>query len=205
MNTAIELNKDINFLYFLKKIPELSILRKIVENNIVHNNENVFDHTHKVLENTELLTRRFQIKGRKKFLLLLSAVLHDYGKKETLVTKDDNTTSCPGHEIVSEKLIRENMFLDRFILSEEEKLWILTFIGNHNKIHETLDKDDLFFETSIEKLRLEFPNMILEYLLFGMADLQNSDFKNYDEAGYNRRIKLLENKLINEIERLRLN
>lgn len=85
--------------------------------------------------------------------------------------------------------------MERFNLSVEDKIWVLKFIKNHVKIHKSLDKDNQYFEASIKELKLGFPDMFVEYLIFGVADIKDSYFKEFNNKEYLRRINLLENEI----------
>ncbi len=186
-------DNSIDFEYFINLIPEVTVLKTIIENNAAHKNESVYDHTRVVFENAKLLVKKYGFSNINKniFLLYLSIILHDLGKKDTII-RSNNITTCDGHEDRSEKIIKSSDILERFNLSTEDKIWILKFIKNHVKIHKTLDKDDQYFESSIKDLKSEFPDMFVEYLIFGVADIKDSYFKEFNSKEYTRRIDLLE-------------
>lgn len=193
--TKSKIGKDDTFLFFIKIMPELLTLKNVIENNTAHD-ESVYDHTRNVLNIAELLctAHKTLLSENKKFIFLLSIMLHDYGKKDTIVMSGDMTT-CNEHESVSEDIVKKNKILKRFKLSEKDELWILKFIRNHALVHKTLDGDDLFFKKSINKLKSEYPDMFVENLIFGIADIKNSCFAEHNKREYDRRIKLLKGEI----------
>jgi len=190
---------NLQFDYFLKKIPEINILKNYTENNVVHNNEDVLSHTKKVFKNViEILNRKdVNIENEKKFRFILAIFLHDYGKKDTFITEEGKTTSCKDHENVSvDNIIKEN-FLSRFDIIDYNKKWILYFIKNHAEIHKVFTEDDPETNININNFKLEHSGDFVENLIFGIADLKDSYFKISNQKEYERRIKILEGELKN--------
>jgi putative nucleotidyltransferase with HDIG domain len=163
---------------FEKLIPEFYELEKVIENNLWHNNDSVYDHTLTVLEKLGALLKNVKdkisnhlnrkiTKYTRKDLLFLAALFHDVGKKETFV-KENNKTSCPNHEKVSAKKAKE--ILSRFDLSEEEKKLVIQIIKYHNAIHLILRSDNNKFDKVFNKTRKKYSNIFWEVILLGMAD-----------------------------------
>lgn len=126
------LDKFINEEYF-DTLPELYDLKEVIEYNIWHENESVFDHSLEVIYKfKEILSKLndslLNYLGEKvtyysrKDILFLSILLHDIAKKDTFKINDEGITSCPNHEL--EGAIKSENILDRFDLSSKEKIWL---------------------------------------------------------------------------------
>jgi len=188
---------DLQFEYFLKKIPEIKKLEDYIENNIVHKNEDVFLHTKTVFKNVIDILEKHNIKidNKKKLGLLLATFLHDYGKKETLSVKADGTTSCRGHEEASVECVVKEAFLDRFNLDDNDKKWILNFIKNHAEIHNVFVKEDHITNKNLNDFKNKYTEDYIQNLIFGVSDLKDSYFEVFNKEEYDRRINILESEL----------
>lgn len=192
---------ELQFEYFLKKVPEIKDLENYIENNIVHKNEDVLTHTKNVFNNTIKILKENDIKigGKKKFIFLLAVFLHDYGKKYTLLIQDHGLTTSDGHEDSSEQNIIKENFLERFELSEVDKGWILNFIKKHTEIHNIFGKEDYITKNNLCEFKVKHKEDYLENLIFGISDLKDTQFKNSNKYEYDKRINLFENELKHSI------
>jgi len=185
-----------SFDYFLRKIPEFISLEEYIENNIVHKQSSVFDHTKKVFLNTQniLEAKNIPLSERQEFRLRLAVFLHDFGKKNTLKI-NGNTTSCKGHEISSVEDIIGGKFLDRFTLEEEDKKWVLSFIEKHSEMHCLFDYEDKLLNKKFKSYKKHNVDSYLENLIFSISDIKDTYFKENNNTEYNRRINFLDKKI----------
>jgi hypothetical protein len=189
------------FDYFLSIIPEALSLKECVENNIVHKDCSVLDHTKMVFLNMMDIVpdeASFLEKG-KLFRLKLAIFLHDFGKLHTLSINDDGSTTCAGHEVVSYNKVLENNFLDRFSITEEGKVWILNFIKKHADLHILFDESDNVLRDAFLSFKKDNPGSYMETLIFSIADLKGTHFKEHNKEEYDRRINFLEKLLSEEL------
>jgi len=167
----------------LKQIlPELYELNSVVENNPWHDHDSVFSHTLKVLKQLEKLLKHadkkvsgylsLKIDGNtRRQILFLATAFHDIAKPETFEEKD-GVTNCPYHEEVGVKKV--GPILDRFDLSEKEKINIKKIIKYHGQIHGilSLEKDQL--EIQLNEFRKKCTDIFIEQILLAMADTAGS-------------------------------
>ena len=122
---------------FFTELPEIYELCGVIENNYWHNNETTFDHTLKVLTNykkfLEKVDSKMAIFFNKKIdrlpikdLIFASILLHDLGKKETIVNYEDGSSFFPLHEEAS--IVKSKKILDKLDFSWSEKRYILNII-----------------------------------------------------------------------------
>lgn len=191
---------DLQFEYFLKKIPEMRDLEKYVENNNVHKNENVLEHTKKVFTNVLqiIIDYDFRLSPEQKFRMLLAVFLHDYGKKDALHKENDGTTSCKNHEYMSVQNIEKESLLSRFDIKNEDKIWILDFIKNHAEMHNMFVDDNDITMKNHDKFKNDH-NDHLENLIFSIADIKETYFKTFNKKEYDRRMNILNEKLQHKI------
>jgi len=192
-------NKD-----FKDFIPELYELEKIIENNPWHNNDKVLDHTISVLVELEQVFRKLDDRTKtyldkkinaysRKKLLFLATLFHDIGKKETH-KKENDIVKCPGHEEAG--ALKLETILTRFDLSETEKKFIIEIVRNHGIIHEILNYPEENPEKKIEEFKEEHPNVFLEIILLGIADMIGSQLKDNNPDEFKFRTDSL-NKILN--------
>jgi len=188
---------SLQFEYFSKKIPEISVLKNYVENNSVHKNEDVLTHTKNVFKNTVKIINRYNLKidDKDKFIILLATFLHDYGKKETLITNEDGTTSCPDHEKVSADCIIKENLLERFNLTDDDKKRVLSFIRDHAEIHKIFAGGDSDTRENLEDFKIKYTLDYILHLIFGIADLKDSYFQFVNKSEYDHRIEFLNDEL----------
>jgi len=131
-------------------LPEIYSLMKYREVNMWHHGETTFEHVKNVLVNIESLLsfnfiKEIELKDRilhymesptdekslysRKEIFLLGTILHDIGKKDTYIKKDDNTTGFPNHEKVGKKSAKE--ILKRLKLVQSDIKLILDLIEFH--------------------------------------------------------------------------
>jgi len=181
---------------FERVIPELFELENVIQNNPWHDNEPVFNHT--ILVATELnsllktvsnkikeyLNQKIKNYSRKE-LLILAAVFHDIGKKETL--KD---AIFLGHE----KMGAEKIFniISRFDLAEKEREFVIKLVGNHGFIHDILNYPADKPEEKWQKFREENPDISLEVVLLTKADTLVSHLKNSKPKEFAFRISFID-------------
>ena len=94
----------------LKTVPRIGLLKNIIENDSVHKNDSVYNHTLNVARNvintagSSRLFSEFFSRKIKNFSILdlvtAAALFHDIGKVSTFRVSD-GITSCEGHEEVS--------------------------------------------------------------------------------------------------------
>jgi hypothetical protein len=161
----------------------------------------VLDHTKMVFLNMMDIVpdeASFLEKG-KLFRLKLAIFLHDFGKLHTLSINDDGSTTCAGHEVVSYNKVLENNFLDRFSITEEGKVWILNFIKKHADLHILFDESDNVLRDAFLSFKKDNPGSYMETLIFSIADLKGTHFKEHNKEEYDRRINFLEKLLSEEL------
>ena len=100
----------------IENIPEFAILKTCEQNPKWHSEGNAWEHTKKVCEQAERISRYYNIYDSK--VLMGAALFHDIGKGVTTEFKKGNWHSY-GHEIQSE-IITRNLLFDEDILLREE-------------------------------------------------------------------------------------
>lgn len=194
--------------FYLRIIPEYYKLRDFTENNSWHNKQNVFDHCISVFENMERLFnyKIFTETEKSKFdkylqtkvgnvsrkeILILSVLLHDISKSETLIKCEDGTTKCPGHEIASAGMV--SLFSKRFGINHISENHIKNIVGYHGFISDILglmisknDKNKYFdiFTKTVGDVALELT--ILMY-----ADDMGSDLSKNNHKLFETRMELI--------------
>ncbi|MBI4993691.1 HD domain-containing protein [Candidatus Wolfebacteria bacterium] len=190
---------------FINALPELYELKNVIENNLWHNNDSVFDHTIAVLEKLEMLFKKTndninsylnQIvnKNTKKQLLFLGTVLHDIAKKETIINKNSITT-CPRHE--QKGAVKAQKILRRFNLSQKEIHYITNLIKHHGLIHCLLDDvNNQNFQAQFNNfMKKFFKNIYPELMLLGLADTAVNYLKITNPKEFQLRIKFYQREL----------
>ena len=173
-------------------LPELSALENVYENNAWHKNQSVLDHTVKVYEsletilNTNILFKNCnsQISAylsenigniTRKNILKIAAILHDIGKKDTLVETSPHFTSCPGHEQVGANMVKD--FELRFALERKAADYVRRIVEFHGiilnfvNLIEMNNSRDMYFKIFQDVVGdIEIELIILKY-----ADILGSD------------------------------
>ncbi len=189
-----------------KELPELFELKKFVENdNYWHNNDSVFDHTLRVLEEFEKLLKVVNNKINlylnqeidnytRKDLLFLGALFHDIGKSESFV-KSGDFTLCPKHEEIGSEKVKP--ILDRFDLSDREKNIVIKIIKYHGKLSDIAKPKSDNLEEKYEKFKSKYNNILVELILLTITDTLGSQLKDNRPEEFNFRInfykKIIEN------------
>lgn len=180
-----------------KLLPEVYEMKDVVENNEWHNNEDIFSHILKVLNNFETFLRknrnnkiRTYMNKRVDFakikdLIFFSILLHDMGKKWT-VQKKKNIINFPGHEIISAK--KSKKILNRFFLSDREKNIILCMIKNHTALHIIVDPENKNLGKDFKKFYKKKELDMIGFVLLVMMDTLNSYLKKTKPEQYNFRV-----------------
>ena len=113
---------------FQNDLPEFYDLKSSIENNSWHTKDATFPHTLAVLESFESIRSKLTNNNINSYLskkvcqhtrgqlLFLAIVFYDIAKPDTIIIRDDGTTSCPDHE--EKCAIKIGTILDRFDLSE---------------------------------------------------------------------------------------
>lgn len=174
----------------IKESEEYVRLGNVNENNVVHDNESVTDHTKQVVGRVHELARELtqeSLKAREYFkskiggyarldLLVLSSWLHDIGKAETIVEDENGITSCPGHEKQGVKIAKK---LLKGKLNNDARGYVFQVIKLHSGF--SLRFMDYLMSLSKNKLKeaLMSINFVPEISLFMIAD--NESAKVFDE------------------------
>jgi len=108
------------------QLPEFYRLKKVIEINIVHDNQTVFNHTIAVLKNLNRIVNdkkaslylKQTIDGKtKRQLLFVAGVFHDIGKNKSCVLVGGKT-DCPEHEYLSYIALKKTLRFLRGFQSE---------------------------------------------------------------------------------------
>lgn len=192
--------KQLNYEQILEHFPDLATLQYVIENNICHSRESALAHTMRVflsckqilnslpVESKDYVGKQF-IVNKREDLILLASLFHDIGKPETLVFSK-GITSCPGHEAKSADRFVE-IFRDKII--KEELMYIKKIIENHCLIQSILD-DPKSFEKNFLLLKSKHSDLVLEYLIIGLADIYGCH-QNLLNRSFHYRISLLSEKI----------
>ncbi|MEI7792178.1 MAG: NUDIX domain-containing protein [Candidatus Berkelbacteria bacterium] len=172
---------DINFVEIRENppyIPEFVKNIPIIENSTWHDKESVFEHTLNVIEALNMLKDSIKASAKTVLstkidkysrgeLLMLSALLHDVAKKDT-ITPDGEDTLCTNHE--EKGAIAAQAILARLDLSEDEKNIVTETIANHNEIH-LLTGGDFVDPLQHAEFKEKYKNVYLELVMLGGADV----------------------------------
>ena len=170
----------------LTELPEIYELRGVIENNCWHNHETTFDHTLKVLTNykkfLEKTNSKIAIYLNKKIdrlpvkdLIFASILLHDLGKKETIVNYKDGSSFFPLHEKIS--AVKSKKILDKLDFSWSEKRYILNIIKNHSYLHSIVDEENKELSDQFNKLIVKKSVFIFGLVVMVMMDITDSYLK----------------------------
>ncbi|HCC84829.1 MAG TPA: hypothetical protein DEP87_04055 [Candidatus Pacebacteria bacterium] len=192
-------------------LPELTSLQTVVENNLGHDHQSVFDHTVAVMRALEVnlpgefLSATNQLKFQNYFqqkitqhsradLMRLAVLVHDLTKGETLVTQSDGVTSCPAHEILAAARVVE--FQDRFELDQTEVEWTQQVVRLHGGPHGLLELGLAKPNQQAEILHqfvIGVDHQAIELLLMVLADLQGADFAKIAPTEFSAKTNLCQN------------
>ncbi|HRZ34058.1 MAG TPA: HD domain-containing protein [Candidatus Moranbacteria bacterium] len=185
-----------------KELSDFYELKKIIENNSWHNNESTFKHVIAVLMELEkffknnknnkigeYLNKKINNYCRKD-LLFLATVLHDLGKKETIIINGD-ISSFPKHEKISVK--KTKIILKKFILSQKEKDIICGIINKHSDLHVIVNENNKNLKKQFDKLIELSKLFLIELIIMVMADTATSYLKRTNREEYDFRINFYKN------------
>ena len=185
-------------------LPEFYELKKVIENNPWHNNESTFTHTLAVLnelqkffknnKNAKLklyLNKKIDAYRRKE-LLFLAIVLHDLGKKETIITKG-KISSFPNHEKISVRKARK--ILRNFNLTGKEKDIVLGIIKDHSHIHDIVRPENFTLAKQFNEIKKISKNYFIELIIMVMADTTAGFLKTTNPSEYKFRVDFYQNEL----------
>lgn len=185
---------------FERDLPEFYDLKSSIENSSWHTYDATFTHTLAVLESFESIRSKLTNNNINSYLskkvgqhtrgqlLFLAIVFHDIAKPDTIIIRDDGTTSCPGHE--EKGAVKVGPILDRFDLSENEKEVVQAIIRNHYIMHEVFGFSDQEFDQHLADAQKRFPDIYLELILLAMADTAGSQLHINNPTEYSRRMNL---------------
>jgi UTP:GlnB (protein PII) uridylyltransferase len=187
--------------YFINDLPELYELKNVIENNLWHVNDSVFNHTINVLQNMESLLNKTNEKIKnylnekiekysRRDLLFLATIFHDIGKKETFVKEGDITSTYKHPEIGYSKTKK---ILEMFDLSQNEKNIVLDIIENHGVVSDIVNFENDNLEEDIKSFNNDYKSIFIELILFIMADTSGSKLKNKNPLEYKFRMDFYKN------------
>jgi len=164
-------------------LPEIYTLKNVIENNIAHVNQDVFDHTVKVCASLEQLLAEtknqkilnyFQEKiGQysKSDLLKIVALFHDIAKSKTIIINKDGSTMCPEHEKIGSLMVRD--FINRFALDIVSEERVVKILNSHGLLHELLAQqinvED--YNKLLNKLKNSVPEFYIDIIYLTSADM----------------------------------
>ena len=183
---------------FEKVVPELYELEEIIENNLWHNNDPVFNHVISVLTELNKLFEEVNDKIKaylaekiknysRKDLLFIAAIFHDISKKETL-KGNNKITECIEHEKMGAEKLRS--ILLRLDLTEEEKERVIKIVRNHGFIHYNFG-----YLEKWEEFKIRNTDIFLDIALLAKTDILGSQLKQNDPKEFKLRIDFV-NKII---------
>lgn len=166
-------------------LPELYLLKDIVENDDTHLNDSVYSHTLRVshilvwiLENCRLGLRAYfneKLIGRtRKELLETAALLHDIGKPDCFQIVGART-KCPGHEEYGATLVPE--ILDRFDFPEKEILFIYETILHHGEIYSLFSPEGRLLDEKLDIFQQHYPDYYKGQFVLLLSDIMGSQLR----------------------------
>lgn len=191
-------NKFLNADQIIELLQNRYHTQDFIENSAWHFQENIKDHTEKVLSqlkdiissNTSL-TNYFSknILGMSKYdLLQIAVAFHDIGKVKSMIIGKNGQTSCAGHEDVSAEMTHSIMTELKY--QHTEIKYVTSIVSNHGIINEILgssgDKEkelQVFLENNAD--------IKTELVIHTLADTKNSYLKTTFPEDYASRIKSL--------------
>ena len=182
-------------------VPHFEILKNVIENDTVHNNDSVYSHTLSVAENIisivsdspqfEKYFGRIVADNSVLDLLVTAALFHDTGKA-AVYTVNEGATSCEGHEEVSYQIISD--FFKNVEGDKSEKELVKEIVGKHAAFYPYLNEENRSIVSDFNLLR---KNLALypELLLFCAADIRGSQLKENDIKKYSFQYSFVISKL----------
>ena len=160
----------------IDKIPLFQSLKECKQNPKWHGEGDAYAHTRLVCQEAQNLvnsSERYKFRYKKRILLLMSALFHDIGKTTTTKIGKDNNWHSYGHELESERIIREVLEINKNSLLDE----ICQLVRHHMEPLEIF-KSKTFYEKLID-LSNSVPS--LELLIdLKMCDVLGSHQENED-------------------------
>jgi hypothetical protein len=197
-----------------KVLPEYYLLKSVRENSIWHDNQAVFDHVVAVFAHLEQILKldflnknsaqkiqRYLAKtvGKKtrRDLLIVSALLHDIAKTDTVITDKSGKADAPGHEMIGGILVRN--FSSRFGLDKKDECYVEKIVHYHGFISDisTLIIAKGNFAKYFGLLKQTVGDIYIELALLKYADNLGSDLAKFDPKGAQKRLAILK-KFLNE-------
>lgn len=118
--------------------PELNDMFACEQNNRWHI-EDVGHHALSVMENVSVFSNTMHITDEKtKEILLWAALLHDAGKVEAKIVKENGEDGFYGHSAISEKIAKD--ICERLHFSNSDKDRIVDLVANHDNLSDKLTK-----------------------------------------------------------------
>ena len=129
-----------------------------------------------------------------KDLILVSILLHDLGKKETIINYEDGSSFFPLHERVS--VIKSKKILDKLNCSWPEKRYIINIIKNHSYLHSIVDEDNKKLSDQFNQLIVKKSSVfVFGLIVMVMMDITDSYLKQTMPQKYNFSIDFYNQKL----------
>ena len=164
-------------------VPHFKLLKNVIENDSVHNNDSVYNHTLSVAENVlyiaginKLFADYFSrlVKNRTVLQLVTAAALfHDIGKVSTF-TVSEGITSCDGHEEVSYNLV--SGYFQNVEGDSGEKEVIKEIVRQHAVFYPYIETENKNIEDDFNRLENEL-ELYAELLLFCISDIRGSQLE----------------------------
>ncbi len=185
-------SKNINKGNFRDIFPEFYLLSGTIENDLWHQNQNVYEHTVRVIFNLErlldldFLPNKARVKLKiylneridhhlRKDLILISTFLHDMAKKDTRVIDASGKTSCPAHEVIGGTKVSN--FSKRFELTHNEEEIVKKTVSQHALVYDFYHLRHKFTELSriFELYSTVIGSCQVELVLLFYSDILGSD------------------------------
>ncbi len=187
-------------------VPELAKLKKTVEHNAWHENDDVHTHVMQVLrrlrdnllfsfipDDRRLSQLHAHVNTKigeltRKEILLWSALFHDLAKPETL-KNTRGITSCPGHEKEGAKMTLK--IFTQMGAQEKDKQMIVRIVACHSvPIHLfSPDKSAMLRARDIKEAKRQYQDIFTELLLLGLSDIEGCQLSSLDPKEYRFRIE----------------
>lgn len=193
---------------YKKSFPEYYSLKSVKENNAWHDNQVVFDHVVAVFAGLEEALKLNFLKKRsgniikkhlkkiigkrsKEELLIISTLLHDIAKKDTVIKDKMGRANTPGHEIIGSVLVKK--FSRRFGLNKKDKDYVKRIVHFHGFISDILSL--IIARGNYLKYFNLFEQVVgdigIELALLMYADILGSDLDKSDPSGAKERLFIL--------------
>lgn len=187
-------------------IPEIDILKGVIENNFWHHNQDVYSHTMSVYEH---LVKNLAIFSNlrpyfettiaelsREQVLGWATLFHDIAKPETIIEENGRTRSPTHSKKGAEKA---KQIMERFDFDSLEITRVSRLVEFHMRPHSLLDirKPHNQIVIDVEDFFREFPDISIDLLLLGLSDVEGSNASEADPAGFPQIIQLYHDILSN--------